>query len=168
MSSSKRTCSCAGESRFGAGRLGIPKLRISRRELLRDVAHPWIESEQQALARLDHFRGKRIETLPVALPHGLPRGRQAGRGCASESIGEKIRYVPDGPPEIAWEVRTGWSELAFSSPSISSLAICARSASWPYLMRSTVTPICRHFGNDDRSEERRVGKECRSRWSPYP
>ena len=21
--------------------------------------------------------------------------------------------------------------------------------------------------NDDRSEERRVGKECRSRWSPY-
>ena len=24
-----------------------------------------------------------------------------------------------------------------------------------------------HFGEDDRSEERRVGKECRSRWSPY-
>ena len=23
------------------------------------------------------------------------------------------------------------------------------------------------YGNDDRSEERRVGKECRSRWSPY-
>src|SRR2546421_5234501 len=25
----------------------------------------------------------------------------------------------------------------------------------------------RHFGADSRSEERRVGKECRSRWSPY-
>ena len=24
-----------------------------------------------------------------------------------------------------------------------------------------------HNGLDDRSEERRVGKECRSRWSPY-
>ena len=24
-----------------------------------------------------------------------------------------------------------------------------------------------HFLNSDRSEERRVGKECRSRWSPY-
>ena len=24
-----------------------------------------------------------------------------------------------------------------------------------------------HFSQDDRSEERRVGKECRSRWSPY-
>ena len=23
------------------------------------------------------------------------------------------------------------------------------------------------IGNDTRSEERRVGKECRSRWSPY-
>ena len=26
--------------------------------------------------------------------------------------------------------------------------------------------VCRRCG-DDRSEERRVGKECRSRWSPY-
>ena len=25
----------------------------------------------------------------------------------------------------------------------------------------------RNLGDDDRSEERRVGKECRSRWSPY-
>src|SRR2546422_10940230 len=25
----------------------------------------------------------------------------------------------------------------------------------------------RHFSSEDRSEERRVGKECRSRWSPY-
>ena len=24
-----------------------------------------------------------------------------------------------------------------------------------------------HRGSKDRSEERRVGKECRSRWSPY-
>ena len=28
--------------------------------------------------------------------------------------------------------------------------------------------ICEHLGeNGRRSEERRVGKECRSRWSPY-
>src|SRR5437667_3184004 len=30
--------------------------------------------------------------------------------------------------------------------------------------RPRVTISCR---NEDRSEERRVGKECRSRWSPY-
>ena len=27
--------------------------------------------------------------------------------------------------------------------------------------------IATRFKGDDRSEERRVGKECRSRWSPY-
>ena len=27
--------------------------------------------------------------------------------------------------------------------------------------------ICEIVGGDVRSEERRVGKECRSRWSPY-
>src|SRR2546422_10344039 len=27
--------------------------------------------------------------------------------------------------------------------------------------------MCRKCGTVDRSEERRVGKECRSRWSPY-
>src|SRR5208337_2160716 len=28
-------------------------------------------------------------------------------------------------------------------------------------------PLHKHLGNPGRSEERRVGKECRSRWSPY-
>ena len=28
-----------------------------------------------------------------------------------------------------------------------------------------MTAVCEKFGH--RSEERRVGKECRSRWSPY-
>ena len=27
--------------------------------------------------------------------------------------------------------------------------------------------VCRQEGGATRSEERRVGKECRSRWSPY-
>ena len=27
--------------------------------------------------------------------------------------------------------------------------------------------LCSHLGKPKRSEERRVGKECRSRWSPY-
>ena len=29
------------------------------------------------------------------------------------------------------------------------------------------TPMLKGLPNDLRSEERRVGKECRSRWSPY-
>ena len=34
------------------------------------------------------------------------------------------------------------------------------------LMRNDKKDICKELG-DVRSEERRVGKECRSRWSPY-
>src|SRR2546425_8338204 len=33
--------------------------------------------------------------------------------------------------------------------------------------RSTDVPTCRQAADASRSEERRVGKECRSRWSPY-
>ena len=32
---------------------------------------------------------------------------------------------------------------------------------------SVATEKMEQYPNDDRSEERRVGKECRSRWSPY-
>ena len=33
-------------------------------------------------------------------------------------------------------------------------------------LKGIITPILTPM-NADRSEERRVGKECRSRWSPY-
>ena len=32
---------------------------------------------------------------------------------------------------------------------------------------ATKIPTLRIFEDENRSEERRVGKECRSRWSPY-
>src|SRR5256884_9827803 len=32
---------------------------------------------------------------------------------------------------------------------------------------STAAPLSGTYSGVDRSEERRVGKECRSRWSPY-
>ena len=34
-------------------------------------------------------------------------------------------------------------------------------------VRVTIHVASHDPGHDDRSEERRVGKECRSRWSPY-
>ena len=39
---------------------------------------------------------------------------------------------------------------------------------WSQNLRSTGARLgLQHFGGQFRSEERRVGKECRSRWSPY-
>ena len=36
-----------------------------------------------------------------------------------------------------------------------------------FLLVSGEHPLSFHIGYVNRSEERRVGKECRSRWSPY-
>ena len=39
---------------------------------------------------------------------------------------------------------------------------------WKLLEDEMLPYLFERFGNDlHRSEERRVGKECRSRWSPY-
>src|SRR2546428_11851479 len=58
-----------------------------------------------------------------------------------------------------------------------SLAVTGDSASYPTFQREMADELTSRFGLkhevkfteefDDRSEERRVGKECRSRWSPY-
>ena len=37
----------------------------------------------------------------------------------------------------------------------------------PFSEDRGIAEILTKLGRDDRSEERRVGKECRSRWSPY-
>ena len=36
-----------------------------------------------------------------------------------------------------------------------------------YDMSKEAMGIIKSIGHNERSEERRVGKECRSRWSPY-
>ena len=36
-----------------------------------------------------------------------------------------------------------------------------------YEVQRILMVVMSHVATDDRSEERRVGKECRSRWSPY-
>src|SRR5256885_14961767 len=47
-------------------------------------------------------------------------------------------------------------------------AILARGDLTDYhLAHSARADLCRRLGRAARSEERRVGKECRSRWSPY-
>src|SRR2546429_8919683 len=52
------------------------------------------------------------------------------------------------------------TQLAIFLPQLDQFFFCCHALTLPHLIR---------FGKSlgDRSEERRVGKECRSRWSPY-
>ena len=42
-----------------------------------------------------------------------------------------------------------------------------RNARWPFLAWAVWRRVGALLARERRSEERRVGKECRSRWSPY-
>ena len=59
-------------------------------------------------------------------------------------------------------------ELSRRTPDLTRVLLRAADSAGKHglaLGRTLTSACCRAF--DDRSEERRVGKECRSRWSPY-
>ena len=51
--------------------------------------------------------------------------------------------------------------IIFTRRSVNIESLSVSPSSIPGIHKFTITANC------DRSEERRVGKECRSRWSPY-
>src|SRR5258707_13697613 len=56
---------------------------------------------------------------------------------------------------------SGWGGAEMRAISAVDIAL------WDLLGKVTGQPIYKLLGGASRSEERRVGKECRSRWSPY-
>src|SRR5205809_4319477 len=56
--------------------------------------------------------------------------------------------------DLMWLDSPGAPDLARETPALQRLL-------------ADPTTACRQWALDTRSEERRVGKECRSRWSPY-
>src|SRR2546430_3075976 len=75
--------------------------------------------------------------------------------CSSDLSSERqnIRYVKKGGDMIWWSERTGWGHYYLYDNT-------------GHLKRALSTGAWR-AERIVRSEERRVGKECRSRWSPY-
>ena len=53
--------------------------------------------------------------------------------------------------------------------SLASAAMCAALSQLPVYAATVdeVADAARSYGISERSEDRRVGKDCRSRWSPY-
>ena len=74
-------------------------------------------------------------------------------------LGARIRALRDAR-KLTQEVIAG--RIGVSPKYVSQLECGQRSPSW-----ETVVAIAHNGFDIKRSEERRVGKECRSRWSPY-
>ena len=70
--------------------------------------------------------------------------------------------------EKVWSSNTGRSKSAYMNGSIVQVKK-TRQLSFPPLTRAELDKLNGVINNASkpRSEERRVGKECRSRWSPY-
>src|SRR3989441_7297869 len=129
--------------------------------------------------------------------HSLSRSARSTdtRSRRSDGLGDRSRSAWNylclevGSREgstFRWSVRIPWrllsSMIISPSPTYSAGRLVRRSSHGPFedvrrgLRRGArrwhptrlARPRRRHPGDDeDRSEERRVGKECRSRWSPY-
>src|SRR3989440_5119829 len=104
-------------------------------------------------------------------------GSDASASCASPSLATKVSEMnvypgnrrPPDPAHCrsACSKRTPVSRSAITIPVLPVVVSQAVTASTAL---GVVAELCCRYhcsGNSGRSEERRVGKECRSRWSPY-
>ena len=76
------------------------------------------------------------------------------KNLATIAVGQRARASADAFPRDAFDAEVAWIAPAVD-PQRGSVEVRLRVPSPPPFLRP------------DRSEERRVGKECRSRWSPY-
>src|SRR2546422_11348857 len=144
--------------------------RVSNRRGRIDAARRrgecWQRPNVLACARCD-----RRDSNPHGLPHRIlsparlpvpPRsrdccastyavGRWRDTGVCAATVPLNRRAVPPRP----------------SSGLDAPFAVSRSRPSVPHFRPAPPAPSNAAFPHDDRSEERRVGKECRSRWSPY-
>src|SRR6266487_2200352 len=84
-------------------------------------------------------------------------------------LGEKVVTAPHGEEPDTWMSVFAYDSLSYRmirnrySPCVSAAEIAERPMSAPPPSPQNAMTVARTW----RSEERRVGKECRSRWSPY-
>ena len=81
--------------------------------------------------------------------------------------------------QLVWDGNTAWhaanQHINQTSIGLEFSNSAGANADWPIASKTIeegahlVAAICKYYklGRPQRSEERRVGKECRSRWSPY-
>ena len=80
---------------------------------------------------------------------------------------DKLQDQLSGPTFETWIKPTRLQTLADSTLTISTPNPFARNWVQKHYIQVISDVAQELLGHDIRSEERRVGKECRSRWSPY-
>src|SRR2546430_16898684 len=120
---------------------------------------------------------------PVVTIEHLPDDRFGDRRVYVTFLHRRSRRIPTAGSDVPLQTReTGWVILLHQA-----VAICSRKVEDVMRilfkegevvahglgqiladdLRILPSPLGVEMGVGDRSEERRVGKECRSRWSPY-
>src|SRR2546430_13689138 len=85
-------------------------------------------------------------------------------------------WQSDVPDSLFFQAEDGIRDLTVTGVQTCALPICVHVTAprarirYPHVTdaeRQVIVDLLLHFLGAVRSEERRVGKECRSRWSPY-
>src|SRR2546422_4752067 len=100
-------------------------------------------------------------------------GSRLARFMRSLGIGtlEELQRRSVADPDWYWDAVVRDLDVRFTRP-YTRVRDVSRGLQWPRwfeggLMNFADNCVDRHLDAGRRSEERRVGKECRSRWSPY-
>src|ERR1035441_10492893 len=120
------------------GRDGLQQLLQLALGILEDGNH-----QEPAKGRLELAENKLAGRLESAIEEDGTEQRFVGVGERGGPFAAAVHLLARSPPKGAWNSRRINSRAASNPPS-----------------RKTAP-------SNARSEERRVGKECRSRWSPY-
>src|SRR2546430_17031273 len=97
--------------------------------------------------------------MPSPLPPRLPTGTVATTVRVAASITDTLLSSAFSTYTLVPTGFVATPDGARPTATVPTTALVARSI--------TVTTLALELGMYARSEERRVGKECRSRWSPY-
>src|SRR2546425_11799395 len=121
----------------------------------------------QAVARIDESTGVGLNARPVQdAPPASPRPAEPPRPAASKR-GPGRRYRPGVVLGSVFKAAAHVTWHAFQAVN-TRLPYGVKQPKWaPAPLMKSKERTFPQLGFPRRSEERRVGKECRSRWSPY-
>ena len=153
--------------------------RLQKNRILADQTWACITSDIEIEGELSMGLAMQLQPTPTdaqiiffSLPSGVPKGMVA---CLANYLMIKM-HCPQTPLRL-WS----WTPLVYLHPPLSPIlnsavthlsftvwvSIYCPVKSLLHIVSCSSAYACWEFCTPLRSEERRVGKECRSRWSPY-